>query len=692
MASVTINIPNIGNVVAENAATEETLLKILKAMEKNGAPGAGGGDAKKVQDDLNKQKKAETDASKNQTTALKDSTKETADAEKKTSAFGNAVSTARTGMGELGKAAISLTAQFAKQYDEIAKNPIGAASGMINTGIDLAAKGAKATTGLIGAIPFVGQGLKQAADAAVEFAATLAKTANDIMAAEFKKSVEQLTQYTKAGASFAGGMIEMRTVAHDAGVSMETMSKAASASTESFRLMGVTQGEGVKALSKSMKAAGDVVGKSGGSLRNEMLALGYSYEEQGVVMAQYMAQQKATGQLEKMTAEDIAKGTREYATNLKVISDITGQDAKKLMEKARAESMRGALQGKLDADQQQAFKDAHATLMQLGPEAGPKMQQALMQMLAGGTVTDPVIAGNAAAMEHIRKMAEGVTAGNKDMIQQTAQANGEFVKKQKEAGETATSTAAVMSSSFAGTGKDMATFQDSVRGLQIDPNTGKISKEAAEAQATATDGLTKGYQEVTAAGNKLAMTMERLASDNLPAYADLLGTTMKKAIEAFEYVANKLRKDTGEEKPLTKEQKEVRKWKEEGPGGTRTDTGMEFGATGLSGAFGGIFSGPTTGYPVTMHGTEAIVPLGGSSSMASKLSELPDAMAKGDTGGTMEQIASTFKNMMSSTPAASSSTSDLSMTMQSLLDKQDEILRVLTDNRDYTQQLMHNLT
>lgn len=692
MASVTISIPNIGNVVAENAATEETLLKLVKAIEKmgGGAAGAGGGDAKKIQDDLNKQKKAETDASKNQTTALKDSTKETADAEKKTSAFGNAVSTARTGIGELGKAAISLTAQFAKQYDEIAKNPIGAASGMINTGIDLAAKGAKATTGLLGAIPFVGQGLKQAADAAVEFAATLAKTANDIMAAEFKKSVEQLTQYTKAGASFAGGMMEMRTVAHDAGVSMETMSKAAGASTESFRLMGVTQGEGVKALSKGMKAAGDVVGKSGGSLRNEMLALGYSYEEQGVVMAQYMAQQKATGQLEKMTTEDIAKGTREYATNLKVISDITGQDAKKLMEKARAESMRGALQGKLDAEQQQAFKDAHATLMQLGPEAGPKMQQALMQMLAGGTVTDPVIAGNAAAMEHIRKMAEGVTAGNKDMIQETAKANGEFVKKQKEAGETATSTAAVMSSSFAGTGKDMATFQDSVRGLQIDPNTGKISKEAAEAQATSVDGLTKGYQEVTAAGNKLAMTMERLASDNLPAYADLLGTTMKKAIEAFEYVANKLRKDTGEEKPLTKEQKEVRKWKEEAPG-TRTDSGMDFSAGNF--ATGGIASGPLSGYFARLHGTEAVLPLGGSSSVPTKLGELPDAIAKGDTSGAMEQIASTFKNMMSTAPVATTnSTSDMSMIMQSLLDKQDEILRVMTDNRDYTQQLMHNLT
>ena len=43
MAGITINIPNIGNVVADNAATEETLQKILSAIQKSGTTPAAGG-------------------------------------------------------------------------------------------------------------------------------------------------------------------------------------------------------------------------------------------------------------------------------------------------------------------------------------------------------------------------------------------------------------------------------------------------------------------------------------------------------------------------------------------------------------------------------------------------------------------------------------------------------------------------
>jgi hypothetical protein len=182
-------------------------------------------------------------------------------------------------------------------------------------------------------------------------------------------------------------MTEMRTMATGANLSLKTLADAAKMSSEEFRLMGLSQGDGVKKLAKGMEAASRTIGKSGGSLRDEMLGLGYSYEEQGAIMAQYMAQQKASGALEKMTTEQIAKGTKDYAINLKVISDITGQDAKKLMEKARAESMRGALMSKLDAKQQESFKLAHSAMAGMGPE----FQNALMQMLAGGTVTDPMI-------------------------------------------------------------------------------------------------------------------------------------------------------------------------------------------------------------------------------------------------------------------------------------------------------------
>lgn len=568
MALVKINIPGIGEVTAENAASEDTLLRLVDAIEKQTASLAkksGGGAGSKESKDLLDSKKKETKAADDSTKAVKASTKGADDynkAQKKSSESLNSLKNAweamKPGLGQaggalidfgatVGKSAMAAAAAFAKTYDDV-KNPIAAGQTILNTGIDMMGSAAKTaadvTTGLVksaggllgpfsGAVTGAADGLNAAAKAAVDLAVTIAKTANDIFAKEFGKSVDALKSYTAQGASFAGGMTEMRTVATGANLSLKTLADSAKMSSAEFRLMGLSQGEGVKKLAKGMEAASRTIGKSGGSLRDEMLGLGYSYEEQGAVMAQYMSQQKTAGALEKMSTEQIARGTAVYAKNLKVISDITGQDAKKLMEKAQAESARGALMGKLDAEQQKAFKDAHATLMQLGPEAGPKMQAALTQMLAGGVVTDPVIAGNAQAMELIKKAAAGVKSGSQDMIKQTSKANGEFVAAQKKYGETATSTAAVLSSSFGGVGKDMATFQDSVRGLNIDPQTGEVALEAATAQAEATDKTTKGYQDITKAANAAAVAMEGLVSKNLGTYAETLSASYKTATDLF---------------------------------------------------------------------------------------------------------------------------------------------------------------
>jgi hypothetical protein len=330
-------------------------------------------------------------------------------------------------------------------------------------------------------------------------------------------------------------MIEMRNVAHDSGLGIKQLTAAVTASSEEIRLSGLTQADGARMMAQGMKGLTTTIGKSGSNLRDEMLAMGYSYEEQAQIVAQYGAQMKASGiDVRNLAPAELARQTKDYATNLKVISDITGQDAKKLMEKARADSMRGALMGKLDKDQQKAFKDAHATLMTLGPEAGPKMQQALMQMLAGGTVTDPVIAGNAEAMELIKKTAAGVTSGNQDMITTTQSGAAEFADKMRAEGETATSTAALMSSSFSGVGKDMATFGDSVRAtstLQVDA--AQTSKDAAIKQSEAVDPMTESYKKLTGSMQTFQNQMEAMASNALPAYATILQANQEQTMKLF---------------------------------------------------------------------------------------------------------------------------------------------------------------
>jgi hypothetical protein len=362
--------------------------------------------------------------------------------------------------------------------------------------------------------------------------------ANEIFAKEFQKSADALKEYTKAGASFAGGMMEMRDIAHDSGMGIKQLTAAAVASSEEIRLMGVTQGEGARIMAQGAKSLATTLGKSGGSMRDELLALGYTYEEQAGLVAQYGATLKASGQdIKNLAPAELAKQTKDYAVNLKVISDITGQDAKKLMDKARSESMRGAMMNKLDGEQRKAFLSAHATMSTLGPG----MQTALMQMISGGTVTDPMIAGNAEAMEMLKKTAAGVNAGSATMTADTQKAMSEAAAATRAktlAEGSAVGTAQLMSKNTSGVVSGLADLETNLNNYQLDPDAAEKSQAAAISQSEATDNLTKGYQGLTAQMTGFQNQMEKFATDNLPAYANILA---KNAAETMAYFQEALK-------------------------------------------------------------------------------------------------------------------------------------------------------
>ena len=554
MAKVKIKVPNIGEIEADNFATEETLLKLLAAISKTEKDKKAAENAalKKAQDDeikalklFNKTVKDLTDTEKKQLEAERKREVEEDEAHKRSiDRWENRSKSLATTLGSLGKSAISLAAQMATQYDAMAQDPIGAAAGQLNTFIDAtntAAKGAvDLGTGLLGSIPGFGsfaEGLDKAAKAALDLAAALLKTANDIFAKEFKKSTEALASYTKQGASFAGGMLEMRQVANDAGLSLKTLSDAAAKSSEDIRAAGLTQGEGAKMIAKGM---GDMTKKFGGataSARDELLALGYSYQDQAELMASYGAQVKATGRdMKNIAPEQLQREMKDYAVNLKVISDITGQDAKKLMDKARQESMRGALMGKLDAKQQEAYKSSYAAMMAMGPEMGPKLQQALTQVMAGGPVTDPIIAGNKDIMDMINKTAGQVSEGNADMAVNTQKNLSEAGKAMKDHGENATDQAVLFGGAVDGVVSGMAQMQNAFKAFQLDPDAAENSKKAAKSQmdlANSADSVEAGFAKVTTAAQDLAKSMEETVGKHLGEYADLLGHTMEETVAVF---------------------------------------------------------------------------------------------------------------------------------------------------------------
>lgn len=347
--AVKIDIPGVGEVTADNAASEETLLAILAAVDNTSNT------AKARAKDEKDSSKAQHDNTKQ----LKDSTK----AGKEFKVGWVAVADGMVkGMKTIGLTAISMATRFAVDYANIANDPIMETANTLNQLIDAAVGVA---TSFTDAIPVVGKFFS----ALLEAAGELAKIANQMFAAQLKKNVLALQDYAKAGISFSGSFAEMQLVATKAGLGLEQFSKAVLNNRDQLNQVGSAGADAVGKLATAMGVASNditktnsLVGKSGRNLRDEMFKMGYTFEDQIGLFSNYMANMQAAGKLEKMSKEDIAKGTREYARDLKILADITGKDAKKAMEESQKASLMADIQAKLGPEQLDKFQKAYSAM------------------------------------------------------------------------------------------------------------------------------------------------------------------------------------------------------------------------------------------------------------------------------------------------------------------------------------------
>ena len=777
MANVTINIPGIGNVVAENAASEDTLNKILAAVQKSDK--AKREDEKKASDQVKRAKEAEAKASKDNADAMKGLSAEARAAkqaeEEKRKKIVESTQQFVAGTKEMGSAAVStaasltlslvgLSKQFITTYDQLAKDPIGESAKKVNMGIDMLNMGVHGASDAVAAaghalngIPVIGpviSGLGDAASAAAKAAADLAsallKTANDIFAAEFKKSAQQLHDYTKAGASFAGGMLEMRKIANDSGISIETLSKAALASSADLRTLGLSQGEGVKKLSDGMFAASKTIGRSGNSLRDEMLALGYTYEEQGVMMSQMMALQKAAGNQRAMSDKEIAQKTADYAKDLKVLADITGKDAKKAMEEAQKASMKADIMSQLTPEQAEKFQKAYAAM----PDYAKK--GFLEYVSSGGTAitdaaTNIAISQNAKVGDLIKGSFDDI----KNQSKTASQVQDATLSRAQEAGRAqielnkSQGAAINMANTLGGGLQDSADMINKITASGFAPTAEEIAKSRGSAtkQAEATDDVTQGYQKVTKATNDFAVQMETLASQHLDEYAKMLGEAMTKAAEAIGKAVDYISGKTGSSSPSgievdagtgavigsTAEEKasiaeagkklqakgdsdralydsaEFKEWqKSKGAGMLSSGIYGKYGvdayrkemeANKPSAAMGGILSGPVSGFDALLHGIEAVVPLPDGKTIPVQM----DTSGMGSANNSIDTLAQKIDTLLNNISNPSSGAASKSASVEQLtsileemknvsleqLTKHDEMIRYLQDTRDVSERILH---
>lgn len=191
-------------------------------------------------------------------------------------------------------------------------------------------------------------------------AASVSEEGLKFLGDELKKTQKAFKDISDTGAVFGGGMTELRNVAVSAGLDVAQLATVVRSSKDDLVGMGLGLGEATKRIagvSKELRTS---------ELGTQLRKLGYSAEEQASLAASVSARMSAAGDTRVRSDAEVAKMTAQYGKDLKVLGDITGQDAKKAMEKAR-----------MQAQEQDLLAEAMA---KGGPEAVKKLESQLASM------------------------------------------------------------------------------------------------------------------------------------------------------------------------------------------------------------------------------------------------------------------------------------------------------------------------
>jgi len=547
-------IPGIGTVTVQNAAEEDTLQSLVAVMLRSV------NQQRRQASDYDQQQKRQSAAAAD----AADSLNKTAQAARSSETFSTRlfnsmrerIDVARDGLADVGAQAITFGRELAataanigltmtRKFREIDADPITFGAEIANTALTTVGQASRLVGNGLGAmlksIPLAGDaldGLSQTAGGAGQLVTEVLKIGNNILAKELGNTVKNIQEFNKMGASFSGGMLEMRQNSYMAGVTLDQFTSVVKTSRESILAFGDNVADGSERIAKNMLYLSVTTGKSGRNLRDELYALGYSYEEQGELSAQYMANLKATMSAEQfraVTEKQVALGTRQYAEDLKVLADITGKNAKQELERARMVSMQQDILARLDPEQADKFQKQLATM----PEAAKK---GFLQLISsGGTaITDQATILAMNQNEQYKELIYGSYRNLYDSNISASQAMDLVGKQTRIAGEEqkriSRSTGGLIGTinRFTGSYGELSDMQNQLIAAAGDPEAVDRSRKGAKNQAEASDAVTDAMVAAKNATNTFAMELERFAVKLLPGYSKMLKDVLEGTFKLYQ--------------------------------------------------------------------------------------------------------------------------------------------------------------
>ena len=279
MADVKIDIPGIGEVTAENAASEATLREILKALGgRKMGPNTGSDSG-----------------------PYKDTEK------------------AVEGMGDAAKQAGEEVKTFGEKVG-------GAISGAFN----LLTSAIGAT---IGSVVGLGTELIAGGNRLTDFAQYLPIPGLTMLTGLLDNQIDQFRELSSVGASFGNNMFEITRIAGEAAIPQRDFAELLTTQSDALRLFGNSVNSGARnfaSMSKEMRQGG---------IGSRLMAMGFTTQELNENLISYNEMMLVSGRRRYMTDQELVEGAQAYSMELDKISKLTGKSRKQLEEEMKQKNL-----------------------------------------------------------------------------------------------------------------------------------------------------------------------------------------------------------------------------------------------------------------------------------------------------------------------------------------------------------------
>lgn len=373
--------------------------------------------------------------------------------------------------------------------------------------------------------------------------AELQAKANEIMAEGATQLLDGYRNITKSGANFASGIDELATQSHRAGLTVKQMSEVVTQNQALLAKSGLGITGGIKKLAD--------VGQAMTKQQQESLRrLGFNTEEIYGISAQVIADAGRLGK--QLDAKEVASLTQKYARDLKIISDITGEDARKKMDEQRKQMENLAFQDELlrtartlglNAKETTEFTENMTASLS---KKGPLFASAMNSFFANGAVVgDAAVALSQKSAEYQRMFYEAGELYKKGNIAQ-ADALYEQMAKQDQAiteQQSAMSRAGNLFGEFSGANTLLMQerqFQLGLAGIEtknIEANIDKTEKGAGRLNAQ--------IAAIETAGQALRVQLETGIVAQMPKFVDKLNEELRRQIAALQHYTGALAEGGG---------------------------------------------------------------------------------------------------------------------------------------------------